>query len=914
MLTDLLTFEFFSEMSTPRKNKRSPVDASLPVVRVKTSNVGKVIAVGRANNVYVHAESLPDCRTSDAELFLAFAAPLKMVAKDCSELMTRGYEFGGDTHSKPLLLANVYVALETKTQRSRSSGANGFSSQNLVSNLVYTGGWEPLSALNALLDPDTRRVVLVGEPGSGKSTFLQYVTLCLAEQVCARENATAYSTLLEVPQILRDANAIPLRVLLRDFAQVLDLSLKCSSESVVAYLGAILRNASHKKAADCLPEVLQRGLAFVMFDGLDEVPKAQLEAVKEAIVGFSSGAYSSCRIAVSCRTESYRKPKFSLRGFPRPHEVAPLSCDMQAKFVDAWYRELGRVQPQFNSDATACAVSLRKALFTERLRDMAGNPFFLTAMAALHRVDRPLPDTGAELMDSLVKGVLEESRKRSGTDNGQLPELAALLSRVKDGFGVLRLRLEAVAFDARVQRQNRAARVITNDMLRSRLLLDKHVDGEWLDKLMDALLHRAGLLQSPDGECYQFAYRFEEFLAGCYLANRDAWEKKEPSFAKRTLDMLGRQGEYARQVVIWAAGVNAHVRRDRSPVRDLVSALVPETCGGTVDFEKLKLAADIACDVGMDHWQHVDVPDVEGIVHRLRTRLEEIRGSDTKAKMSIRVQAASAIGRLGDSRVGVGLKEGLPDIDFNTLPMPAGMVKLSENEENVRIGHSYRISRYPVTVAQFDAFVNAKGYDLGNADTKRWWGKQGLAWLREEGVSGPKTYLPVFQTPNHPQVGVNWYEASAFCSWLTDRLRESGRLKDDETIRLPSEAEWSQAARWNKDLNKADARALPWGIAINDTNLAAHCNMLLTDIGSTSAVGLFPRGTSGCGAMDMAGNVWEWCENKYNRNEDYRVLRGGSWKDAYPEYLSCSYRNLITPGTRSIDFGFRCVLVGSHCG
>ena len=103
---------------------------------------------------------------------------------------------------------------------------------------------------------------------------------------------------------------------------------------------------------------------------------------------------------------------------------------------------------------------------------------------------------------------------------------------------------------------------------------------------------------------------------------------------------------------------------------------------------------------------------------------------------------------------------------------------------------------------------------------------------------------------------------------------------------LPSEAQWERAAR------HTDGRTYPWGEA---DDVAQRCNMSDTGIGSTSAVGIFPRGNAFCGAADMAGNVWEWCSTRwlddyqnYERRvkdnpegKDRRVLRGGGFSDSH---------------------------------
>ena len=160
-------------------------------------------------------------------------------------------------------------------------------------------------------------------------------------------------------------------------------------------------------------------------------------------------------------------------------------------------------------------------------------------------------------------------------------------------------------------------------------------------------------------------------------------------------------------------------------------------------------------------------------------------------------------------------------------------------------------------------------------------------------------------------------------TWLTKQLQGRDALPrvpgigaerqlgpTDWEVRLPYEAEWEQAARWNVKEKKVDGRYFPWGGSEDAPDLAQRCNMAKTEIGHTSAVGLFPSGAADCGALDMSGDVWEWCENWYDDDKDARVLRGGSWLDGDPAGLSCSYRDVVLPGARLLNLGFRCVMVG----
>jgi formylglycine-generating enzyme required for sulfatase activity len=189
-----------------------------------------------------------------------------------------------------------------------------------------------------------------------------------------------------------------------------------------------------------------------------------------------------------------------------------------------------------------------------------------------------------------------------------------------------------------------------------------------------------------------------------------------------------------------------------------------------------------------------------------------------------------------------------------------------------------------VTNSQFGQFITARGYHSEN-----WWSSEGWQLRQENNWTCPRFWEDNHQNnPNHPVVGVSWYEAEAFCNWLSS---VSG-----QKYRLPTEREWERLARGK------DGWEYPWGEkwrgGVSNSEIKLR---------QTSAVGIFPTGISPTGAYDCAGNVWEWCTDWYDEEKKTRVLRGGSWNsDRYA--VSCTYRGMNDPGGGHNGIGFRVVV------
>lgn len=259
---------------------------------------------------------------------------------------------------------------------------------------------------------------------------------------------------------------------------------------------------------------------------------------------------------------------------------------------------------------------------------------------------------------------------------------------------------------------------------------------------------------------------------------------------------------------------------------------------------------------------------------------------------------------------GVVVEDGqwLPAISWGNS-VPAGQYAVGGDggawdafdKQDIDIDLPYQLTRYPITYAQFQCFVVSTAYD----DAYWWEGmpESGKDWdgnkYRVRDLATQR-----FKTWNNPRETVSWYQALAFCRWLHDKIGEE--------IDLPTEFEWEVAARYAGN-GRTDRRVYPWG---SDKISAEYANYNETSLRATSAVGQFPRGRQPeLDLYDMSGNVWEWCRNKYSdpydeqvdQSGDSRTLRGGSWV-VDDRGCSAACRDLDLPYTRNADLGFRLVV------
>ena len=286
--------------------------------------------------------------------------------------------------------------------------------------------------------------------------------------------------------------------------------------------------------------------------------------------------------------------------------------------------------------------------------------------------------------------------------------------------------------------------------------------------------------------------------------------------------------------------------------------------------DRLAEIGDPRPGVGVREYARAQPPSAEATPAEARQLVDELARIETLPPR--RLAIGDRLAELGDPRPGVGLdSRGLPALDW--VEIPGGTYLYQQGE--TRSLPTFHMARYPITNVQYQAFIDAGGYD-----DQRWWAD--LKQPRPEASRWPQ--------PNRPRTNVDWYEATAFSRWLSAQLGYE--------VRLPSEEEWERAARGR------DGRTYPWGeryesgYANVDEKTVKAGEWYLEQ---TTAVGVYPQGASSEGVLDLGGNVWEFCESLRTR--------GGSWSSSPDGVRVTRHYDYggYGPDYRVNAFGFRLV-------
>jgi formylglycine-generating enzyme required for sulfatase activity len=797
------------------------------------------------------------------------------------------------------------------------------------------------------------RLVILGRPGGGKSALVNYLAVQTAKW---RQNLPEAGE--KLADWLKEKKPLPVRIILRKFAEAIEPSETGELAGLVwEYIGTNLKNCGCEEFFPVMKKTLVEGGGLVFFDGLDEVGDEQVgkrKVLVDAIEQFSNQVAPS-HVVVTCREYAYQADQ----SWRLPEAVFPVfqletfNREQIKSFTEIWYRKTG---PQMGWDDEKC-VNEADLLFRaidrlDHLRELAQYPLLMTLMASVHGVDGSIPNDRADLYERAVKLLLENWDNRIVREEaGRTTMEPGLIWRLRVQSKILRAALEEVAFiiherqESNPHRSVREEGDIPREILRDTLKRELG-SGDKADIVIEYIEKRAGLIQAKSENLYFFPHRtFQEFLAAAHILKRNDW-------VEILKDRVEKDIEWWREVCLLAAGIS---KTTTANVASLVNMLlynldVAKNQAGSRS-EQYCLAAECLVETGF--YDHVKREEIRGggafsdTYRKVEKWLLYAIQSDIAADR--RETAGQSLSRMGDPRSEVMTLE---DMQFCQVPGGAFWMggEMYDDEKPFRRNNvcssDFWLARFPVTNRQFSLFVESGAYSDVSLwkeaiDAGLWMDGQIKGRYDENPRKKPMDFGSPFNLDNHPVTGVTWYEAIAFTGWLDLKWRNAGILKDAWHVRLVSEAEWEKAARGGEEIpenpvilriheigdpgvngrmikkkNPHTKREYPWG----DAQSADNANYADTNIGSTNAVGCFPKGASPYGCEDMAGNVWEWTrslrkEYPYKADDGRedpaakgnRVIRGGSF-GSNQWYVRCACRVADYPDGRNDDLGFRIVL------
>jgi formylglycine-generating enzyme required for sulfatase activity/energy-coupling factor transporter ATP-binding protein EcfA2 len=776
-------------------------------------------------------------------------------------------------------------------------------------------------------------LAILGEPGAGKSTLVRALMLALAEGRAATfglgdEWLPVFFPVAAFAEARGRGNLAPLDFL-RDY----------------------YRGRNQSDFTPLFERALLAGRALVLLDGLDEVREDRLAVVRSLEDFIRRWDAPGNRFVATSRIAGYEDAPLDDMLFVRT-TVREFADDDIGLFAQKWSLaferagapELPAADPLLQSRAAQRAAEFTQAVFANSgVTALARNPLLLTILALIHNQGTRLPDRRVELYRLCVEALAETWNRARGLAGREI-EVYLGEQKIDEGFVVNLLGPAALW----IHEESPGGLVEERDLARKLAEVLAETDGLPLGKarrlaeeFIGLVNRETGLIQERGHRLYGFLHlTFEEYLAARALLESSTVKDLDNEIHRRAGDPGWRE-------VLRLAMASAS---QREAPRLLLHLLKTPTDAQT-QGRPVVLAGECLQDLGRNRatqlaWRAV----VAALVALV---------GDPEVPLPTRVEGGHLLGRLGDPRLldpltGEAAGHGdYDEVQSYWCPIEAGTFWFGDDRadddedaedetegesgeteaeaetdeerprpsrfdpaklQRIELPHGFKIARYPVTNAEFAAFLAANGPDGYNPE-KPWWTEEGRKYIFRNGkarFTGPRQWNDAqLNSPAQPVVGISWYEAAAYCRWLSAVGHERGWLPKDEVIRLPTSLEWERAAR------HSDQRPFPWGDAIPT---AEHTNFADTKLGSSSPVGCFPSGRARCGADDLVGNVLEWLATSFSDEERTETL--APQKDFTPNqtvllsftcyidridqmYCGTRYRNF--PLDRYVSLGFRVV-------
>jgi formylglycine-generating enzyme required for sulfatase activity/energy-coupling factor transporter ATP-binding protein EcfA2 len=925
-------------------------------VRARRDIQARDIVTGVQLNPIMQVYHQSGGRGTPADYRAALQRYLAWLEANTSRVVLRGIKREGQ-QAIDLPLHAIYVPLaaeavpEAPVQLKR--GRRGAADE---AELLGLHGQTQRMTLRELLAQGTRLAV-TGAPGCGKTTVLQHIACTLAEALRTDQPGLATER-LGLTGVLPLPIYVPLSLYAlhrRQCADDRDPRQRQLATFITQYL--IERQAGLNLPEDFFATLLDQGQhVLLLLDGLDEVPtEDERVLVAQAVQDLTHGR-AQVRVVVTSRTQAYQGPAVLGHGF-RLVRVLALEPAQVADLIQRAYQAIYPIEEESDERQRQATDLLRSVtrleaeraarLGTEEHR-LVTTPLLVRMLLIVHFNARQLPEQRAELYMQMVDTLLTSDYNPDAAVAQALARLGGDWRLRRDMLQDLALHMHSQGHEAGRELGERALMTTVGDYLTQRRRTAP-ADAETLvADLVASSRQRGGLLEERAGR-YRFSHlSLQEFLTARALAEGLRDVARIAAFLE---DQACLTDAWWREPILLTGGYLSVTAAEVAT--DLLHRLAHLDEAAPPCTAMALAAAELAATVFLE-WGGA-ASTRQALAQRLVVLLTD--PALTEATPVQRAAAGRALGRLGDPRPGVGCRGALPAFAWCEVPGGRFLMGANADEEaydDEKPQHwltlqTFYVARYPVTNAQFAPFIEDGGYA-----ERCWWtaagwawrqgreGKLDLSWLHESLHQQYRDWLagrPVearhepyywgderFNLSNQPVVGITWYEAMAYCTWLQAQCLEAegasavvGQplaallVQGGWQIRLPTEAEWEKAAGW--DPVAQQKRVYAWGDTWDESRTNVN-----QSVGQPSVVGVFPAGAAMCGAMDMMGNVWEWTLSRYVEKYPYRgkvlhrlegtkirALRGGAW-DGNARRARVSCRTHDAPANFNLNAGLRVVV------